>query len=53
MQPADRALHGKTLPVDPVRDQWRSALVPGNPFAPIALTINRRCHLHYGTRPRG
>ncbi|MFE3644851.1 phage portal protein [Streptomyces sp. NPDC059169] len=48
VRPAHKALHGKTLPVGtPYTVDGASLRYPGDPFAPIALTINCRCRLHY------
>ncbi|CAL9326592.1 phage portal protein [Streptomyces sp. SudanB91_2054] len=50
VRPAHKALHGKTLPVGtPYTVDGASLRYPGDPFAPIALTINCRCRLHYAT----
>ncbi|MER5222866.1 phage portal protein [Streptomyces flaveus] len=52
VRPAHKALHGKTLPVGtPYTVDGASLRYPGDPFAPIALTINCRCRLHYATVP--
>ncbi len=52
VRPAHKALHGKTLPVGtPYTVDGASLRYPGDPFAPIALTINCRCRLHYATDP--
>ena len=53
VRPAHRALHGKTLPVGtPYEIDGAQLRYPGDPFAPIALTINCRCRLHYDTDPQ-
>ncbi|MGA5134436.1 phage portal protein [Streptomyces olivoreticuli] len=45
---AHRALEGTTLPVGtPYRVEGFTLRYPGDPFAPIALTVNCRCRLHY------
>ncbi|MCG8971761.1 phage portal protein [Streptomyces sp. CL12-4] len=50
VRPAHKALHGKTLPVGtPYEIAGAQLRYPGDPFAPIALTINCRCRLHYDT----
>ncbi|MGW2496251.1 phage portal protein [Streptomyces pseudogriseolus] len=50
VRPAHKALHGKTLPVGtPYTVDGATLRYPGDPFAPIALTINCRCRLHYAT----
>ncbi|MFI5990270.1 phage portal protein [Streptomyces sp. NPDC051362] len=50
VRPAHRALQGKTLPVgQPYEIDGAQLRYPGDPFAPIALTINCRCRLHYAT----
>ncbi|WP_454315408.1 phage portal protein [Streptomyces phaeoluteigriseus] len=50
VRPAHKALHGKTLPVGtPYTVDGASLRYPGDPFAPIALTVNCRCRLHYAT----
>ncbi|MFF1600812.1 phage portal protein [Streptomyces mirabilis] len=50
VRPAHRALQGKTLPVGtPYEIDGAQLRYPGDPFAPIALTINCRCRLHYAT----
>ncbi|WP_411147387.1 phage portal protein [Streptomyces sp. A30] len=52
VRPAHKALHGKTLPVGtPYTVDGANLRYPGDPFAPIALTINCRCRLHYATDP--
>ncbi|MEU9355010.1 phage portal protein [Streptomyces griseoloalbus] len=52
VRPAHRALQGKTLPVGtPYEIDGAQLRYPGDPFAPIALTINCRCRLHYETDP--
>ncbi|QFG13238.1 portal and MuF-like fusion protein [Streptomyces phage Gilgamesh] len=53
VRPAHRALQGKTLPVGTLYEINGAQLrYPGDPFAPIALTINCRCRLHYDTDPQ-
>lgn len=53
VRPAHKALNGKTLPVGtPYTVDGSSLRYPGDPFAPIALTINCRCRLHYVTDPK-
>ncbi|MEU2968935.1 phage portal protein [Streptomyces ardesiacus] len=53
VRPAHRALQGKTLPVGtPYEIDGAQLRYPGDPFAPIALTINCRCRLHYDTDPQ-
>ncbi|QOV40167.1 phage portal protein [Streptomyces ferrugineus] len=53
VRPAHKALHGKTLPVGtPYEIDGAQLRYPGDPFAPIALTINCRCRLHYDTGPK-
>lgn len=50
VRPAHKALHGTTLPVGtPYTVDGASLRYPGDPFAPIALTVNCRCRLHYAT----
>jgi hypothetical protein len=50
VRPAHKALQGKTLPVGtPYTVGGANLRYPGDPFAPIALTINCRCRLHYDT----
>ncbi|WP_409473490.1 hypothetical protein [Streptomyces sp. HC307] len=50
VRPAHKALQDKTLPVGtPYTIDGASLRYPGGPFAPIALTINCRCRLHYAT----
>ncbi|MFI7415358.1 phage portal protein [Streptomyces sp. NPDC049627] len=50
VRPAHKALHGKTLPVGtPYEIDGAQLRYPGDPFAPLALTINCRCRLHYAT----
>ncbi|MFF9901245.1 phage portal protein [Streptomyces longispororuber] len=50
VRPAHKALHGKTLPVGtPYTVDEAQLRYPGDPFAPIALTVNCRCRLHYDT----
>ncbi|MFD7334913.1 phage portal protein [Streptomyces violascens] len=47
-----RAMNGTTLPVgSPFTTEGGTLRYPGDPFAPLALTINCRCRLHYRTRP--
>ncbi|MFJ4880049.1 phage portal protein [Streptomyces sp. NPDC088745] len=53
VRPAHKALHGKTLPVGtPYEIDGAQLRYPGDPFAPIALTIHCRCRLHYDTDPK-
>jgi HK97 family phage portal protein len=53
VRPAHKALHGRTLPVGtPYTVDGVSLRFPGDPFAPIALTVNCRCRLHYATDPK-
>ncbi|MFE1206313.1 phage portal protein [Streptomyces sp. NPDC058762] len=53
VRPAHRALQGTTLPVGtPYEIDGAQLRYPGDPFAPIALTINCRCRLHYDTDPQ-
>lgn len=53
VRPAHRALQGTTLPVGtPYTVDNFQIRYPGDPFAPIALTINCRCRLHYATDPK-
>ncbi|MFM9697881.1 phage portal protein [Streptomyces europaeiscabiei] len=53
VRPAHKALHGKSLPVGtPYIVDGASLRYPGDPFAPIALTINCRCRLRYATDPK-
>lgn len=53
VRPAHKALQGKTLPVGtPYTVGGASLRYPGDPFAPIALTVNCRCRLHYDTDPK-
>ncbi|MER6616285.1 phage portal protein [Streptomyces xantholiticus] len=53
VRPAHKALHGKTLPVGtPYEIDGSQLRYPGDPFAPIALTVNCRCRLHYDTDPK-
>ncbi|MEU1592788.1 phage portal protein [Streptomyces sp. NPDC005708] len=53
VRPAHKALNGKTLPVGtPFEVDGFQLRYPGDPFAPIALTINCRCRLHYATDPK-
>ncbi|MFE2181361.1 phage portal protein [Streptomyces sp. NPDC059455] len=50
---AHKVLHGKILPVGtPYEVNGFQLRYPGDPFAPIALTINCRCRLHYDTDPK-
>lgn len=50
VRPAHKALHGKTLSAGtPYKVDGFQLRYPGDPFAPIALTINCRCRLHYDT----
>ncbi|MEU1273518.1 phage portal protein [Streptomyces sp. NPDC005799] len=52
VRPAHKALQGKTLPVGipfQVGTDGAQLRYPGDPFAPIALTINCRCRLYYAT----
>lgn len=50
VRPAHKALHGKTLPAGtPYQIDGAQLRYPGDPFAPLALTINCRCRLHYAT----
>ncbi|MFJ2225549.1 phage portal protein [Streptomyces anulatus] len=50
VRPAHKALHGKTLPAGtPYTVDGFSLRYPGDPFAPIGLTVNCRCRLHYDT----
>ncbi|MFJ4988756.1 phage portal protein [Streptomyces sp. NPDC088732] len=50
VRPAHKALQGTTLPVgSPYEVDGFTLRYPGDPFAPIALTINCRCRLHYRT----
>ncbi|MFK0279534.1 phage portal protein [Streptomyces sp. NPDC090499] len=50
VRPAHRALQGKTLPAGtPYQVDGAQLRYPGDPFAPLALTINCRCRLHYAT----
>lgn len=50
VRPAHKALHGKTLTVGtPYEIDGAQLRYPGDPFAPLALTINCRCRLHYAT----
>ncbi|MFI6686615.1 phage portal protein [Streptomyces sp. NPDC050485] len=49
---AHRAMNGTTLPVgSPFTADGATLRYPGDPFAPLALTINCRCRLHYRTGP--
>ncbi|MFD4795003.1 phage portal protein [Streptomyces anulatus] len=53
VRPAHKALHGKTLPAGtPYAINGFSLRYPGDPFAPIGLTVNCRCRLHYDTDPK-
>lgn len=53
VRPAHRALQGNTLPVGtPYEIDGAQLRYPGDPFAPLALTINCRCRLHYDTDPK-
>ncbi|SEE84543.1 phage portal protein, HK97 family [Streptomyces sp. 2131.1] len=53
VRPAHKALHGKTLPVGtPYEIAGAKLRYPGDPFAPIGLTVNCRCRLHYDTDPQ-
>ncbi|MDR3079607.1 MAG: phage portal protein, partial [Streptomyces sp.] len=53
VRPAHKALHGKTLPAgSPYEIAGAQLRYPGDPFAPIALTVNCRCRLHYDTDPQ-
>ncbi|WP_345670900.1 phage portal protein [Streptomyces similanensis] len=53
VRPAHKALQGKTLPVGiPYEVDGFQLRYPGDPFAPIALTRNCRCRLHYATDPK-
>ncbi|MEU6756001.1 phage portal protein [Streptomyces sp. NPDC046685] len=48
VRPAHKALHGTTLPAGtPYTIDGFTLRYPGDPFAPIALTVNCRCRLHY------
>ncbi|MET8696945.1 phage portal protein [Streptomyces bauhiniae] len=50
VRPAHKALNGKTLPVGtPYTVDGASLRYPGDPFAPVSLTINCRCRLRYNT----
>ncbi|MGA5454829.1 phage portal protein [Streptomyces umbrinus] len=50
VRPAHKALHGTTLSVGtPYTTDGFQLRYPADPFAPIALTINCRCRLHYDT----
>ncbi|MYW67156.1 phage portal protein [Streptomyces sp. SID8379] len=50
VRPAHKALNGQTLPAGaPYTVGGASLRYPGDPFAPIDLTINCRCRLHYRT----
>ncbi|NML55160.1 phage portal protein [Streptomyces sp. R302] len=53
VRPAHKALHGKTLPAGtPYAINGAQLRYPGDPFAPIGLTRNCRCRLHYDTDPK-
>lgn len=53
VRPAHKSLQGKTLPVGtPYTVGSANLRYPGDPFAPIALTVNCRCRLHYDTDPK-
>ncbi|MEU5748223.1 phage portal protein [Streptomyces sp. NPDC047726] len=53
VRPAHKALHGTTLPVGtPYTVDNSKIRYPGDPFAPLSLTINCRCRLHYATEPK-
>ncbi|MFC9534454.1 phage portal protein [Streptomyces sp. NPDC056975] len=53
VRPAHKALQGKTLPVGtPYQISGAQLRYPGDPFAPISLTVNCRCRLHYDTDPK-
>ncbi|GHH22058.1 phage portal protein [Streptomyces lanatus] len=53
VRPAHKALHGTPLPVGtPYEIDGAQLRYPGDPFAPLALTINCRCRLHYDTDPK-
>ncbi|MFB8120662.1 phage portal protein [Streptomyces sp. NPDC055962] len=53
VRPAHKVLHGTTLPVGtPYTVDNSKIRYPGDPFAPISLTINCRCRLHYATEPK-
>lgn len=53
VRPAHKALHGTTLPAGtPYEIDGSQLRYPGDPFAPIALTVNCRCRLHYNTDPK-
>ncbi|MET8717352.1 phage portal protein [Streptomyces sp. NPDC004735] len=52
VRPAHKTLHGRTLSVGtPYNIDGASLRYPGDPFAPIALTVNCRCRLRYNTDP--
>ncbi|WP_431959322.1 phage portal protein [Actinacidiphila sp. bgisy160] len=56
VRPAHEALNDETLPVDqPFEIEGASLRYPGDPLAPLHLTINCRCRLYYwpvdGIRP--
>ncbi|MER7951955.1 phage portal protein [Streptomyces sp. NPDC096079] len=52
VRPAHKALQGKTLPAGtPYEISGAQLRYPGDPFAPIGLTVNCRCRLHYDTDP--
>ncbi|MFE7072575.1 phage portal protein [Streptomyces sp. NPDC057620] len=53
VRPAHKALQGTTLPVGtPYEINGAQLRYPGDPFAPIGLTVNCRCRLHYDTDPK-
>ncbi|MFF8696235.1 phage portal protein [Streptomyces sp. NPDC015144] len=53
VRPAHKALHGTTLPAGtPYEIAGAQLRYPGDPFAPIGLTVNCRCRLHYDTDPQ-
>ncbi|WP_328491295.1 phage portal protein [Streptomyces zaomyceticus] len=53
VRPAHKALQGKTLPAGtPYEIDGAQLRYPGDPFAPIGLTVNCRCRLHYDTDPK-
>ncbi|MFZ3557195.1 phage portal protein [Streptomyces sp. BH055] len=50
VRPAHKALEGVTLPVGtPYSVNGAALRYPGDPFAPLSLTINCRCRLRYRT----
>ncbi|MEU6460320.1 phage portal protein [Streptomyces sp. NPDC046976] len=56
VRPAHRELQGKSLPVGvpfQVGATGAQLRYPGDPFAPLALTINCRCRLRYAGDPEG